>query len=221
MGELKKLKIVAYKDNAFSQATGKTFTLMVNPTRYAQKQSIRYSSEEALDGGNNPAYKGYGDGKLNFEFMLDSTGVIAGTAGMDLPALLKDLEDTVYSYVGDVHEPPYVKIEWGTLNYQGRAGNLEVDYTFFSPEGEPLRANVKLELLQYIDKQTQEQLKKKSSPDLSHLITVKAGDTLPILCREVYGSTVYCAEVARVNGLAGLRNIPPGTELFFPPLSTN
>ncbi len=221
MGGLKKMEIVAYKDNTFSQTTGNKFTLMVNPSKFSQKKTIRYSADEALDGGNNPAYKGYGDGKLNFEFMLDATGAIAGAGDKDLPDLLKELEKTVYSYVGDVHEPPYIKIIWGTLDYQGRAGNLEVEYTFFSPEGKPLRANVKLELLQYIDKKTQEKLKKKSSPDLSHLITVKAGDTLPTLCQEVYGSTAYCAEVARINGLTGLRNIAPGTELFFPPLSTN
>jgi nucleoid-associated protein YgaU len=58
----------------------------------------------------------------------------------------------------------------------------------------------------------------KSSPDLSHLVTVKAGDTLPLLCCNIYGSSVYYLEVARVNGLAHFRDLAPGMQLLFPPL---
>lgn len=219
MGELKKLKIVAYEDNAFSTPTGNEFSMMVNPGTYEQKKGVRYNKDDAMEGGNNPTYQGYEDENVSFEFLLDATGVIPGAENKDLPAIIADLEKTAYTYVGTAHESPYIKVIWGTLDYQGRIKEMKVTYTFFSPDGKPLRAKVKLELIQYVDITTQEKEKNKSSPDLTHLVTVKAGDTLPNLCQKIYKSMMYCSEVARVNGLSGYRYLEPGTELFFPPLT--
>jgi nucleoid-associated protein YgaU len=64
-----------------------------------------------------------------------------------------------------------------------------------------------------------EKKKAASSPDLTHLITVKAGDTLPLLCDRIYRDSGYYMEVARINGLSSFRNLQPGTTLKFPPLA--
>jgi nucleoid-associated protein YgaU len=58
----------------------------------------------------------------------------------------------------------------------------------------------------------------KTSPDLSHILTVRAGDILPLMCFDVYGSSAYYPQVARVNGLTEFRQLTPGTQLLFPPL---
>lgn len=219
MGQLTKLKIVAYQDKNLSSATGNEFTMMLNPTSYEQKKGISYNMDESMEGGNHPTYHGYKDENLAFEFQVDTTGVISGTEKRELPDIIKELENTIYAYVGTAHEPPYLKVEWGTLNFQGRINNMQVNYIFFSPEGKPLRAKIKLEFVRYVDIATQEKEKNKSSPDLSHIITVTSGDTLPALCQRIYNSTMYCQEVARINGLTGFRYIEPGTELLFPPLT--
>lgn len=52
------------------------------------------------------------------------------------------------------------------------------------------------------------------SQDMSHLVTVRAGDTLPLLCKRIYSDPAYYMEVARVNRLVNFRNV-----LRFPPLS--
>lgn len=221
MGALKKMEIIGYKDPGFDSKTGYTFTAMINPTIYGRKQQVRFHSGDGLDGGNAPAYQTYDDEKLSFEFVLDTTGVVPGSAEKSLPKLIKQLEDTCYTYVGDKHQPPFIQIVWGTLSYHARASLIEVEYTLFSPEAMPLRAKVKLEVLLYIDPKKREMIKKKSSPDLSHIITVVAGDTLPGLCARVYDNPAYCAEVAAINQLTGIREIEPGMELLFPPLSNN
>lgn len=221
MGKLKKLEVIAYEDPKFSMATGKSFSMQINPQDYNQKKGIKYSKDEPIDGGNMPTYQGYDDDNLKFVFTLDTTGVIAGSKDKILSDMVKEIEDTVYTYVGDAHEPPYLKVSWGTLNYKGRLKKLDVQYTLFTSEGQPIRAKVTMELLQYIDEKTQALLKNKSSPDLSHLITVRAGDTLPLLCQRVYRDTVYCTEVARLNGLTGFRHLEPGTQLLFPPLDNH
>ena len=226
MGTLKKLEIIGYKDENFQLTTGNSFSVMVNPGSYNDKKGINYNKEEAMEGGNAPTYKGYHNGQLHFEFTLDTTGVLIDwkdAASMafkkPLAKLVGDLEKTVYEYVGDEHEPPYLKVMWGVLSYKGRLEKLDVEYTLFNAEAQPMRAKVKLDIVKYVDQKTQNKEKNKSSPDLSHLVTVKSGDTLPMLCIKIYKSAAYCAEIARVNNLTGFRNIIPGTQLFFPPLA--
>lgn len=221
MGELEKMVITGYKNGEFSEETGSSFTAMINPTIYRQKQGVSYNNDKGLDGGNAPSYKTYGEKNIQLEFILDTTGVVPNTSGKNLPDIIKQLQNTVYTYVGDSHQPPFIKVIWGTLSFQGRAADLDIEYTLFSPSGLPLRAKVKLQIKLYISNKTQELEKGKNSPDLSHLITVKAGDTLPGLCMQIYNSTIYCVEVARINKLTGIRCIPPGTQLLFPPLTNN
>ena len=45
------------------------------------------------------------------------------------------------------------------------------------------------------------------------------GDTLPLLCREIYGSASYYLRVAQVNRLDDFRNLTAGQELIFPPFA--
>lgn len=227
MAGLKMLEIIAYEDKTFSTETGNKFSMMVNPGTYDENKQIEYDDKKALDGGNTPAYKGYKDEDIKLEFFLDTTGVLIDWTGKPteeelspLSATIRILETTVYTYVGDAHEPPYLTIAWGTLNYKGRLKSMNINYQLFNVAGEPLRAKITLMLLKYIDEETQKRLKNKSSPDLSHLVTVKDGDTLPALCQRIYKSAAYCAEVARVNDLTGFRSLKPGMQLLFPPLTS-
>lgn len=222
---LKKLKIVGYEDKAFSTKTGNSFTMMVNPANYDEKKKIRYSKDDAIDGGNMPSYMGYQDETLTLDFVIDATGVLTKAGdenfGKSIPEMIEKIEKTVYVYVGNAHEPPYLQVEWGTLNFQGRLKDMSVKLVMFAPDGMPIRAKVNMTLVKYVEEATQKRLKNKSSPDLSHLVTVKAGDTLPGLCLQIYKSAMYCTDVARVNGLSGFRQLEPGMQLLFPPLTND
>jgi nucleoid-associated protein YgaU len=56
------------------------------------------------------------------------------------------------------------------------------------------------------------------SPDLTHIRLVKAGDTLPEMCFNIYGDPRYYLDVARQNRLDNFRKLEPGTRIFFPPI---
>lgn len=226
MGALKKLEIVGYKDNKFLSKTGHSFTVMVNPGSYRTRKQIQYAQCKLMDGGNLPTYQGFEDEEMHFEFVLDDTGALIDWKNLanlnimkPLPTLLDELQQTVYDFDGDSHETPYLKVMWGTLSFDARMKNLNISYMLQTAEGKPVRAKIELDLLKYVDPETQAKEKNKSSPDLSHLVTVKAGDTLPALCFKIYKSAAYCSEVARVNHLNGFRDMAPGTQLFFPPLA--
>jgi hypothetical protein len=47
---------------------------------------------------------------------------------------------------------------------------------------------------------------------------VVAGDTLPLLCFQIYQESKYYVEVARINRLDDFRNLEPGRQILFPPL---
>lgn len=153
---------------------------------------------------------------------MDGTGVVPGSdKAKSVYQQLKKLKDTGYTYNGKIHEPNYVQIIWGSMLFNGRLTSLNVEYNLFKPDGTPLRANVDLDFKGFTSKDLETRMANSSSPDLSHLITIKSGDTLPKLCHEIYKDSTYCFEIAEINGLSSFRNVKPGTQLLFPPLMKN
>lgn len=147
---------------------------MINPKDYESKKEIKYCVENWIGG---PVFKSYNQEGLELEFVLDTTGVLTKLGddkfGKSLKSLINDLSETVYQYIGTVHQPGFVKVIWGELNFQGRLQQMDIKYTMFDPNGAPLRATVQLKLIRYTDVKTFRLQMSNSSPDLSHVVTVK------------------------------------------------
>ena len=189
------------------------------PASYKHTQGIIYTSESALgDAAKSPKFKGVKEEKINFSIVLDNTGAIKDSS--DVAQQLKKLVDVCYSYDGSEHQPNVVQLNWGSngLSFTGRLTSMSTDYTLFTPDGVPLRAKVELAFADYVSSKEAELRAKKSSPDLTHLVEVKAGAALPLLCYRIYKDSAYYLEVAKSNGITNFRNIKPGTRLDFPPL---
>ena len=105
-----------------------------------------------------------------------------------------------------------------TLIFFGRLESMATQYTLFKPSGDPLRAKVDLGFTGFMSTKEAELVSNRSSPDLSHRIEVRQGDTLPLLCSRIYGDPLYYLDVARFNGLSDFRRLTPGAKLHFPPL---
>jgi len=197
------------------------FELMLNPSSYSHAYSINYSNKEALGRlGSDSKFSGVNPEKVNFDIVIDGTGVVVAASGKtpDVKTQVKSLSTIVYQYDGDTHEPNHLRVLWGSLIFFGRLDSMDVEYTLFKPDGEPLRAKIKLAFSGFISKEEEALRANRSSPDLSHIIEVKAGDTLPLLCYRVYKDSSYYMEVASANNLTHFRDIKPGTKLHFPPL---
>jgi hypothetical protein len=157
-------------------------------------------------------------GNFDLELLVDGTGVVPIPGGLTVDQYIKQMGALVYEYKGSSHRPCYLKISWGTQVFKGVCKSISIKYTLFNPDGSALRAVIKLSLLESISLAMKAQLSKKSSPDLTHMRTVHAGDTLPLMTHRIYGESVHYMEVARVNGLNSIHAIKPGDELYFPPL---
>ena len=125
----------------------------------------------------------------------------------------------IYEYVGSRHQHGHVCLVWGSLIFYARLQSMSTQYTLFKPSGTPLRAKIDLEFVGFSSKKEAELAANRSSPDLSHLVEVREGDTLPLLCYRIYGDSAYYAEVAEHNHLADFRTLKAGTQLHFPPLA--
>lgn len=196
------------------------FEAMINPTGYTQKSTVEYTKVRALGApGSEPKYSATPAEKYTLEsFILDGTGVVSVTGLVAVKDQVASLREVVYSYVGTEHETPIVQVSWGPLLFYARVSSMDVQYTLFKPSGEPLRAKVTMSFVEY---QSVEEISKEanqSSPDLTHLIQVKAGDTLPLLCYRIYKDCSYYLEIARINKLTNFRQLQPGQVLSFPPL---
>ncbi|MDR3061995.1 MAG: hypothetical protein LBU57_07775 [Dysgonamonadaceae bacterium] len=216
MSALVKMKIKGFKDGKF-KTLSKEIELQVNPSTLKYTKGVSYTKDKRIGSlGNNKKFDVYAGSNLTFDFIFDSTGVIPSKQG--IIEMIDLFEEVAYNLDGDVHEPNYLYVNWGCFLYKGRMSSLSYDYSLFSPNGTPLRVKISVTITGYMDKLSQTLKMNLCSPDLSRIITLKSGESIPFWCNEIYGDPSYCRDVARYNGLSGFRYVKPGTQLMFPPL---
>lgn len=199
-----------------------SFTVMLNPAEFKHSFGISYDKKKTQgQAAADPKFSAIDAEKVAFTIILDGTGVVPAApnaAPKDVKTLVADLNKVVYQYIGTRHEPGHVRLLWGSLIFFGRLESMSTQYTLFRPSGAPLRAKLDLSFTGAMSKQESALVSNRSSPDLSHRVVVREGDTLPLLCHHFYGDPSYYIEVARFNRLVEFRQLVPGTKLHFPPL---
>lgn len=224
--KLEKLKIIAYKDpgRSTTDVVGKPFEAMFNPESFNQKYEILYSNQQSTNStGREATYTFSKPSELRLKLVLDGSGVtemgiFQFGEQKKVSERVKDFLDLTFKMNGEIHQPNYLKVEWGTLIFSCRLESVDISYTSFNRDGTPLRAELDVSLISDIEVEKRLTEENKNSPDLTHSRVVKNEDTLPLLCKEIYGSSVHYLKVARVNNLDDFRNLSPGQEIFFPPL---
>ena len=220
MSKLEKLVIEAYDNPEFNKRAVKTFSLQINPSDIDHNfKQVPFNSMVLANG------KGITDGRpmeyteqLSFEFYIDATGVVGGVT--NVPKKVAELKTVCSKVVGTIHSPYYLKLKWGkALTFNATLNSMDMKYLTFAPDGTPVRVKIYMAFNQFIDPKTKAKHENTSSPDLTHTKMVKEGDTLPLMCKEVYGDIKYYLQVAAVNNLVNIREIKPGTVLTFPPLN--
>lgn len=224
-GQKSRLTLTRYRVNADGTVTidaSVATTVMINPAEVRHTHSISYDHTQTLGQvAADPKFAAVGPEKLSFSLVFDGTGAVPlppGETAKDVKTRLQELRQVVYAYVGTQHEPGHVRLLWGSLIFFGRLESMTTAFTLFKPGGDPLRAKIELAFVGAMSKQAAALVSNRSSPDLSHQVLVREGDTLPLLCWRIYGDAAYYPEVARFNRLADFRRLAPGLRLQFPPL---
>ncbi|MEM8528132.1 MAG: LysM peptidoglycan-binding domain-containing protein [Bacteroidota bacterium] len=231
-GHPKKIVIQAYKDkklNNLAEAPNR-FVLPVNPEQYSQNFKLEYDKEAAKGSqGVEEKFKSAAPQELKLDFTIDGTNTIYGYAYTDenkkkVSEQIQLLKDVVYKMSGEIHRPKFLKIigfgidDKDSKTFPCVLSNLEVTYTLFNQDGEPLRAKISSTFFNYKEAERRVKEEKKNSPDLTHLRTVKGDTHLPLMTYNIYKNSRYYLEVAKANDLTNFRKLRTGQELRFPPL---
>lgn len=218
-GQLEKLVVRAYSapDYAESALVG-TFTAYVNPAELTIAYEMEYDAAQGSGTtGARMDFKKVKPGDLQLVFFLDGTG--ANGTRIDVQEQVDAFTDLT-GYNGDIHRPNYLLVAWGTITVKRCVlKSASIAYKLFKPDGTPLRAAISASFVDAVEDQTRVALAQDSSPDLTHVRVLRAGQTLAGLCHEIYGDAALALKVARANGLDGVRRVAPGTRLRFPPLA--
>lgn len=224
-GSLEKMVITAFSDPDFHEEVGSPFTVWINPASYSHDYTIEYADRQAPgSNGPSPEFNKVGQECISFDLVFDATGVIPPPIpGTPIPSdgvagLIRTFVDLVATVNGSIHRPNFVKLSWAQLQFQCVLSKLNITYSLFKANGTPIRAKAQVTFQSYTSETQLAAEANLTSPDLTHLVTVVAGDTLPALCHRIYGSSLHYLHVARVNGLTDFRRLIPGRQLVFPPL---
>ncbi len=216
-GELNRLLIRGYKA---ADCTGefREYKAYVNPAEVTFGYEAEYVQQSGPGSTPGPLhFNRIKSGDLTLSLFLDGTGANGRKVVVreELAAFMQ-----VTGYDGHGHEPLFLLVSWGKLPvFRCKLKSASTVYKLFTPEGDPLRAVITAVFTEAVDARTSEVRSDARSADLTHVRLVKAGDTLPGLCRDVYGDPRLYLEVARANGLDNFRALPAGMQLRFPPIA--
>jgi nucleoid-associated protein YgaU len=224
-GSLERMVVIAFEDKDFKTKIGE-FAVAINPASYTHLYEICYNDVQAQGSPSpSPIYNRTSGDTVTFQLVFDGTGVVPSAipgvvpyAADGITKKIAEFKALVFSYNGEIHSPNYLKLSWGTLLFRCRLQSLKINYTLFKPDGTPLRARVDVTVKGYNDEKEIALRAAKKSPDVSRVLTVKAGDTLPLMCYGVYGTSMPYLQIAQVNGLTDFRDLRPGQQLLFPSL---
>lgn len=214
------MSVSSYLDENFQKSSKPDFTFPVDPEKVSLTKGIQYEEDKelgSLNGANS--FVRYRPEQLYFECLFDMTSVMEDNdESISVHDMVNRLEERLYDYNKEMHRPAFVRAIYGNIIFMGQLQSLETQYTLFDLKGNPIRAELKVTLVGYCSKEMENKLFSKRSPDVSRLVTLKAGQTLAALCNEIYGNPLLVGQVARFNNLNGYRNIPAGTKILMPML---
>jgi hypothetical protein len=231
--KLEKLTIEAFSDRArsASKSIGK-FEAMFNPTTVNQRYGNRFSTTRGAQGVHQVArFASVHPASLDLQLLFDGTGVdqigILTLFGNN-PTVGDRIDNFLqlcYQPNGETHEPNFLIVRWGKFShhlmgdgFRGRLTSVAINYTSFDRDGDPMRAQLDIAITADDDPNRQASANGFASPDLSHNLLVREGDTLPLMTNSIYGSSQHVLKVARANDLDHFRTLEAGRDLLFPPI---
>jgi hypothetical protein len=210
------------------------FEVQFNPTELSFDKSVQFA-EIAIPGLDSPLLqfvRGQNE-KLSLDLFFDTTEEGTGPGATSVTTLT----DQVYSLLKvnpNTHAPPVCELMWNA-NFPGAAllpstgsqsrhsfsfvtESLKQKFTFFAPDGTPLRATLTLGLREYKTLDDQLDQLNLSSPDRTHGHVTARGDTLASLAAQFYQRPGEWRAIASANDIEDPRRLPTGLFLTIPPI---
>ena len=114
------------------------------------------------------------------------------------------------------HVPPLLKIEWGSLQFEGHLVNCSQKFTMFNQLGTPVRATLQVTFKQYMKPSKIAEMAPNESPDTAKYRTVHQGDALWSFSSREYGQCQQWRVIAKANSIENPRLLDTGHIIKLP-----
>ena len=205
------------------------FDVLFNPTEYSISKSNEWKFEKVTGTAfTPPAFGGGNPRELTLNLLLDASllGKTQHVRGIT-DQLFRMMEVPGGSSGGSSSAaPPFITFTWGSeTTFKSVCTSLTVAYKLFRPNGDPIRADVKMTLKQAeaastasstgANRGTNPTTRAKAGHGVH---TVKDGDTLPSIAYEAYGDATVWRAIADANGVENPLHLRRGRALSLPRL---
>jgi hypothetical protein len=204
---------------------GETIECLFNPKDYTVTKTNNWKAE-AKQGSTaaKPSYTGGNPWEMTLQLLFDSTLL---KPKMTVKQITQTLFDAMDATCGEgagtggkknTKRPPTVTFEYGWFAFVAVVKNLSVQYTLFQPDGEPIRADVKLALMQYEIERPKGQNPTTQGEGGLGAHVVRDGDSLPSIAHRAYGDPTQWRAIAVANGIDNPLRLRSGATLSVPRL---
>jgi nucleoid-associated protein YgaU len=196
--------------------------VLFNPTEYSIDRETTFA-EVAVPGLESPIIqyvRGNGD-RMTFELFLDVTDNLENgqlVTGQSVRELFVRPLERLLQQNPKLHAPPPVQLLWGStvVMESAVAMSLSVKYTLFDTEGLPVRATANLTLREHRSASEQLAELRLGSPDLTNVVIIREGDTLPLIAYREYGDATQWRPIGVENSINNPLALVPGETITVP-----
>jgi hypothetical protein len=209
---------------------GETIQVLFNPTEYTITKTNTWNYKAVKGKSLPPATFGGGNPREVALSLLLDVSLLEGKSVLDITNKLFKMMDVPggSGSGGPNSAPAFVTFRWGAVDtFKAACTSLTVAYQLFRPNGEPIRADVKMQLKQAGEASTASSgsANKGQNPTTrGHgglgVHTVQDGDTLPSIAYRAYGDATRWRVIAESNGVDNPFHLRRGAALTLPELGT-
>jgi nucleoid-associated protein YgaU len=202
---------------------GETLQCLFNPKEFSVTKSNSWESKAAP--GKTAAKPTFGGGQpheLSLQLLFDETLLKPKVSVSDAANKLFEAMKASKNEGGAKNKtrPPTLTFTWGGFSFQGVAKSLTVQYQLFRPDGAPIRADVKLSLMQWdVEGPAGQNPTTRSQGELGAHI-VRDGDSLASIAHRIYGDPTHWRVIAEANGIDNPLTLRSGQALAVPSLDS-
>jgi nucleoid-associated protein YgaU len=205
---------------------GGEIACLFNPTEYSVTKSNGWDAK-ATPGASagKPQFTGGQPKEMTLQLLFDATLLKPPVSVKDITKQLMDMmEATKGSGAGtggkkNTKRPPTLTFVWGTfISFEAVAKTLTIKYLLFEPNGEPIRADVTLALMQADAGAMKGQNPTTRADGSLGTHVVRDGDSLASIAQAAYGDATQWRPIAQANGVDDPLRLRQGQALAIPRL---
>ena len=167
--------------------------------------------------GPKPEFNGTNPRELKMQLHLEGWANGKGDVSKDVSTLFEWTNPTGPSTQKNKSQPPVLLLQWGPTKYfECYLKSVSAKYTFFDPDGTPLRAVVDVSLGETPMSALSQNPTSGGVPGRRQR-TLIAGETLHSVSYAEYGTPTLWRALAEANGIDDPLRVRPGHVLLVPP----